>query len=115
MTNKYTEKDRNLATLLTQLDLVTKKIMELEASNKNKDRYIPSQEHMKPNVNEGGQIAEMLSLILHKVESHNKVLNEIKENVSMMNEITASHFMAIQLLETQMGHVLSCLDSTNQD
>uniref|UniRef100_M1DH09 Uncharacterized protein n=1 Tax=Solanum tuberosum TaxID=4113 RepID=M1DH09_SOLTU len=114
MTNKETKKDHILATLLTQLDLVTKKIMELEAPDKNKDRYIPPQERMKPNANEGVQIAEILSLILHKVESHDKVLNEIKEKVSMLNEITASHFISIQLLETQMGHVLSRLHSTNQ-
>uniref|UniRef100_M1DIJ6 Uncharacterized protein n=1 Tax=Solanum tuberosum TaxID=4113 RepID=M1DIJ6_SOLTU len=71
MTNKETEKDHILVTLLTQLDL-PKKIMNLEAPDTKKDRYIPPHERIQPNMNEDGQIEEILSLILHKVESHDK-------------------------------------------
>uniref|UniRef100_M1DIV5 Integrase core domain containing protein n=1 Tax=Solanum tuberosum TaxID=4113 RepID=M1DIV5_SOLTU len=73
LTNKETKKDHILATLLTQLDLVSRKIMELQAPDTKKDRYIPRHERINTNVNKGGQIEEMLSLILHKVESHDKV------------------------------------------
>jgi len=66
-------------------------------------------ERKKPKDHEGGQVEEILSLILHKVEEHDKVLKEIKENVSMINQMTASHFVSIKLLETQMGHMLSRL------
>uniref|UniRef100_M1DB38 Uncharacterized protein n=1 Tax=Solanum tuberosum TaxID=4113 RepID=M1DB38_SOLTU len=115
MTNKETLKGHLLATLLTQLELLTKRIMELEAPEKYKDRYIPPHEHIKSNVNEGGQIAEILCLILSKVKRHDIVLNEIKENVSMLNEITDSHFLPVQLLETRIGHVMSRLHPMNKD
>uniref|UniRef100_M1DPC9 Uncharacterized protein n=1 Tax=Solanum tuberosum TaxID=4113 RepID=M1DPC9_SOLTU len=108
-TQKETEKDKNLDKMLTQLDLLAKKIMEFEVLYKIKDSYIPPHECRKSTDYEGGQVEEILSLILHKVEEHDKVLKEIKENVSMLNQMTASHSISIQLLETQMGHMFSRL------
>uniref|UniRef100_M1D9S4 Uncharacterized protein n=1 Tax=Solanum tuberosum TaxID=4113 RepID=M1D9S4_SOLTU len=78
--------------VVTQLDLVAKKIFDLEAPDKNKDQYIPPHKRIKPKVYEGGTIEEILFLILHKVEDHDTVLNEIEENVSLLNEMIASLF-----------------------
>uniref|UniRef100_M1DL35 Putative plant transposon protein domain-containing protein n=1 Tax=Solanum tuberosum TaxID=4113 RepID=M1DL35_SOLTU len=80
-TNNEIEKDHILATLLTQLDLVAKKIMELETPDKRKNRFIPPHEHIHPNVNEGGQIEDILSLILHKVKSHDKRPKVVGRNI----------------------------------
>lgn len=41
MTNNEAEKEHTLASLLTQLVLVTKNIIELEVPDKRKDLYIP--------------------------------------------------------------------------
>uniref|UniRef100_M1DRC3 Uncharacterized protein n=1 Tax=Solanum tuberosum TaxID=4113 RepID=M1DRC3_SOLTU len=52
-TNKEKEKDHNLAKMLTQLDLLAKKIMEFEVLYKKKDRYIPPHERRMPKNYEG--------------------------------------------------------------
>lgn len=58
---------------------------------------------------EGGRFEEVLLHMLHKVEEHDKVLEEIRENVLMLNQMATSHSMFIQLLESQIDQVLSCL------
>jgi len=45
----------------------------------------------------GVQDDESLSLIQQKYEVHEKMLNEIKENIKMLNEASASHSMTIQV------------------
>uniref|UniRef100_M1DLQ1 Integrase core domain containing protein n=1 Tax=Solanum tuberosum TaxID=4113 RepID=M1DLQ1_SOLTU len=83
--------DQILATLLTQLELVAKKIMELEAPDK-KDWYIASHERIKPKVYEGGQIVEILSLILHKVKEHDKVeVWKVFENCRLASQRSNRH------------------------
>lgn len=58
---------------------------------------------------DGGQIEEVLLLILHKFEEHDKVLKKIRENVLKLNKMMTSHSMLIQLLRLQMDQVLTTL------
>uniref|UniRef100_M1DLP5 Uncharacterized protein n=1 Tax=Solanum tuberosum TaxID=4113 RepID=M1DLP5_SOLTU len=109
-TNKETEKDQILVTLLTQLDLVAKKIMELEVPDKKKDLYIPPHERIKPKEYEGGQVEEILSLIFYRVEEHNIVLNEIKENLLLLN----LHPIPYPFSYSRPKWVLFCFISTSQ-
>lgn len=74
-----------MATLLTQLDLLSRNIMELEVPCQKKDRNIPSRECRKSKDYESGQVGEILSLILHKNEEYENVMKKIKENVSLLN------------------------------
>lgn len=103
-----------MAKLLTQLDLLDKKIIRFEVLYKNKHRYILPHKHRKPKDYECGQIKEIISLILHKVEEHDRVLKEIKENISLTNYMPTSHSISTKILETYIGSMLYCLYSRQQ-
>uniref|UniRef100_M1DMT2 Uncharacterized protein n=1 Tax=Solanum tuberosum TaxID=4113 RepID=M1DMT2_SOLTU len=84
-TIKKKEKDQGMGILLEQLDDLAQKVNELEVLSKGKDKYIPPYKRRKTNKKEEEKIEEVLLLILHKVDKHDRVLEEIRENVMILN------------------------------
>lgn len=58
---------------------------------------------------------ERPSLILHEIEEQNRVLNKLKENIKMFNQMKTSYYIIIQLLDGQLGQKISCLYSLDKE
>uniref|UniRef100_M1DH77 Integrase core domain containing protein n=1 Tax=Solanum tuberosum TaxID=4113 RepID=M1DH77_SOLTU len=114
-TNQEVEKDFMLAALMNLMDEMAKKIVEIEVQCKRKDKYIPLHERKRPKNNEGKRVKGMLSIILHKVNEHDMVLEEMNENIKIMKQMIGSHSRLIQLLENLTGHVMPHLQCKRKD
>ncbi|WMV08367.1 hypothetical protein MTR67_001752 [Solanum verrucosum] len=80
---------------------------ELDVQCIKKDNYVPPHERRKSNNKGDGQTEAMLTLLLRKVNTQDSVLEELRENVVLLNQMSTSHAKLIQLLESQMNQVLN--------
>uniref|UniRef100_M1DBE8 Integrase core domain containing protein n=1 Tax=Solanum tuberosum TaxID=4113 RepID=M1DBE8_SOLTU len=113
-TNQEIETDFMLAALINQLDDLVKMMMEIEVQCKRKDRYISPHERRRPKDDEGKRVEGMLLIILQKVNDHDRLLEEMKENIKVLSQMIGSHSRSIQLIENLMGHVWPHLHPKNK-
>uniref|UniRef100_M1DTE5 Uncharacterized protein n=1 Tax=Solanum tuberosum TaxID=4113 RepID=M1DTE5_SOLTU len=113
-TNKETKKDQHLVILLGQMDTLAQKIEELEVLSKKKGRYIPPHKRRKSTDNESRRIEDTILIILQKLNEQDRVLEEMRENVEVLNLMIACHSRSIKLIENLMGLVLPHLYPNRQ-
>uniref|UniRef100_M1DSW2 Uncharacterized protein n=1 Tax=Solanum tuberosum TaxID=4113 RepID=M1DSW2_SOLTU len=106
-TSKKAKKKQEREALTTQLDDLSNRVTELDVHTMGQEKYHSLRECSHGKKQGGMQGNEDLSLIQKKMKAQEEMLNEMKENITMLNEASVSHSMIIQLQDTQIGHLIS--------
>uniref|UniRef100_M1DT49 Uncharacterized protein n=1 Tax=Solanum tuberosum TaxID=4113 RepID=M1DT49_SOLTU len=105
--SKETQKKYEWNKLVGQVDVLSKRVIGLEEQARKMEKDIPFRECKQGKRHEGVQSDVTSSLIQQNLDEHDKKLNDIKENIDMLNEVTTSNSMTIQLQDAQITHLMT--------
>ena len=83
--NQKMDEDHYLCPLLTQLDDLAKKILEVEILCIKNYRYIPPHERRKSKYNYNRCVDDTLLIIHQKVNEQDEVVEQMKESIEVLN------------------------------
>uniref|UniRef100_M1DV66 Retrotransposon gag protein n=1 Tax=Solanum tuberosum TaxID=4113 RepID=M1DV66_SOLTU len=106
-TNKDAKTKQEWDTLVTQMDVLSKRVIELEVQAMEKEKHFLFRERKHGKKHGGVQNNEAISLIQQQLEEQDKKLNEMKDNIKMLNETSTANSMTIQLQDAQITHLMT--------
>uniref|UniRef100_M1E0K4 Uncharacterized protein n=1 Tax=Solanum tuberosum TaxID=4113 RepID=M1E0K4_SOLTU len=106
-TNKTAQNKYEWNKLVAQVEVLSKRMMGLEEQAREKEKNFSLRECKQRKRHEDVQSDDTSSLIQQNLDEHDKNLNEMKENINMLNEVTTSNSMTIQLQDAQITHLMT--------
>uniref|UniRef100_M1DD30 Uncharacterized protein n=1 Tax=Solanum tuberosum TaxID=4113 RepID=M1DD30_SOLTU len=88
------------------MDKLTQEVEELEVMSKEKSKCKPPIEQGGSMDIENKHIEDMLLTIFQRLNKQDRVLEKIRENVEVLNQMSGSHSRSIQLIGTLLSHVM---------
>uniref|UniRef100_M1D950 Uncharacterized protein n=1 Tax=Solanum tuberosum TaxID=4113 RepID=M1D950_SOLTU len=106
--SKETQKKYERDKLVAQVDVLSKRVFGLEeqAREREKDFFFRECKHGKKH--EGVQKDDTLSIIQQKLKEQDTKLNDMKDNIEMLNEMTTANSMTIQVQDAQINQLMTC-------
>uniref|UniRef100_M1DR29 Uncharacterized protein n=1 Tax=Solanum tuberosum TaxID=4113 RepID=M1DR29_SOLTU len=106
-TSKETQKEYEWDKLVAQVDILSKRVVGLEEQAREREKDFSLRECKHGKKHGGVQKYDVLSIIQQKLEEQDKKLNDMKDNIEMLNELTTANSMTIQLQDAQISHLIS--------
>jgi len=82
---------------VVEVDVLIKRVTGLEEQAREKENNFSFRECKQGKRHEGVQSNDTSSFIQQKLDEHDKKLNDMKDNIDMLNEVTTLNSMTIQL------------------
>uniref|UniRef100_M1DPG0 Uncharacterized protein n=1 Tax=Solanum tuberosum TaxID=4113 RepID=M1DPG0_SOLTU len=105
-TNKEAQKKYEWDKLVAEVNVLSKRVTGLEEKAREKEKNFSLQECKQGKRHEGVQSNDTSSFIQQKLDEHDKKLNDMKDNIDMLNEVTTLNSMTIQLQGDQLTHLI---------